>query len=1054
VICTFYSYKGGVGRSMALANIAELLIARGLNVLMIDWDLEAPGLERYFPVGIDTALEQSGVADMILDYKQLLATPQPSDSGEEPNLRLPDLRSYMLEIYPKERQPHDTGELWLMPAGRRMGMEFDRYGQFVRTFDWQDFYQNWEGESFIEWFRRQADTLADAVLIDSRTGVTELGGICTYQLADAIVMFCATNSQSLDGTADMAARFTDPGVIHLRRDRPLHVLVVPARVEDRAEARDLSRFRDAFLDRFGKHPFVGQSALAATAENLWELKVPHVPYYAFREAVVVRDPESVRHPDMYEAFCQLADQLASLPGVDWPTRTDAEMADVETRVDKVRARATADSIDFFISYAADDRGWAEWIAWQLEAAGYRTALQAWDFAPGDDFVSQMAAALSGAKRILVVLSPAYAATNFAAAEWQGALARDPTGTEGRLLPVRVAPMEPPGLLATRIYLDLVGVDEASAATRLLEAVRGGKRGKPSLAPAFPPRTGRSSPGVWSVEEPRFPGQGPEIFNVPPPNPTFTGRADLLQALRHKLAETTAVHVAAVHGLGGVGKTQLAIEYAHRYAAEYNLIWWIWAEQAAAIKGQLVALARRLGIPEYQQSEVVITVLWNTLAARDRWLLVYDNAQDPAELAGLRPPAGGHVLITSRNRRFGQVAVTLAVDVWREEEAAQFLLTRTSGNDRQAALALAAELGGFPLALAQAAAYIEQTGLDLGGYLYRYRTWRRELLTHGSPVDYPATVATTWQLSIAQVQASTPTAVELLRLCAMLAPDAIPLDLLAADPTLLPAELAAVATDALGLDEAVGALLGASLATRDHHGLRVHRLVQAVVYDSMADQAGEWAERAVRLLQAAMPEQPEDPRAWPQCEVLLSHAEAAAGHAQALGVAAEPTGRLLDRVGVYLWSRAELPAAHAHLERALAIEEAALGPDHPAVATTLTNLGVVLEGLGDLAGARAFHQRALAIEEAALGPDHPAVARTLGNLGLVQRALGDLAGARAFHQRALAIEEAALGPDHPAVATILTNLGVVLEGLGDLAGARAFHQRALAIEEGSPRSRPS
>ncbi len=248
------------------------------------------------------------------------------------------------------------------------------------------------------------------------------------------------------------------------------------------------------------------------------------------------------------------------------------------------------------------------------------------------------------------------------------------------------------------------------------------------------------------------------------------------------------------------------------------------------------------------------------------------------------------------------------------------------------------------------------------------------------------------------------------------------------------------------DQAVATLRRYSLVEVTSDGLSVHRLVQAVTRDRLAEGARRtWAEAAVRLVNHAFPSSiTTDMRTWPQCARLLPHALAAAGHAETLEVASEATARLLNQAGVYFRGRAEFGDARVAFERALAIDESAFGPDHPRVAIRVNNLGLVLQALGDLAGARAAFERALAIDEAAYGPDHPEVATDVNNLGSVLRDLGGLAGARAAFERALAIDEAAFGPEHPEVATDVNNLGNVLRDLGDLAGARAAYERALRI----------
>jgi hypothetical protein len=303
--------------------------------------------------------------------------------------------------------------------------------------------------------------------------------------------------------------------------------------------------------------------------------------------------------------------------------------------------------DFFISYTGADVAWAEWIADTLEQAGHTTILQAWDFRPGENFIQRMNQALEQADRVLAVLSAAYFASQYARDEWTAALVRDRDQPD-RLLPARVAPCQLPRLLANRVYIDLIGLEEADAAAQLRAGVGRG-RAKPAGKRPYPGGPVRASGAS-------FPGRRPAVFNAPPRNPHFTGRGDLLAALRQQLTQTSAgavVQASAVHGLGGVGKTQLAIEYAHRYAADYDLVWWIPAEESLAIAGRLAALARRLGLPEPSSLEEQVQVLFDELGRRERWLLVYDNAEAPAALKGYRPPAGtGQVLITSRNPTWG------------------------------------------------------------------------------------------------------------------------------------------------------------------------------------------------------------------------------------------------------------------------------------------------------------------------------------------------------------------------------------------------------------------
>lgn len=310
MIFTFFSYKGGVGRSMALANIAELYYRKGLSVLMIDWDLEAPGLENYFLEREAASASHShpGLAEMLQDYKIFMSNPDNGTKNETFSPLPEGISPYCFEIQPK----NDRGaKISLLPAGRRDDQYVGDYTEFVRTFDWLDFYKTWNGNSFFEWFRVQVEQLADVVLIDSRTGLSEMGGVCTYQLADAVVMFCAPYRQSVEGTLEMANRLLADEFQQAREraKRPLSVVVIPSRVEDRVEGGSLGKFKENFLARFGTpEPWVKFipeiDPSDSWGEFLWNLKIPHVPYYAFDEKIAVQDSLTIGD-DLRKAYQQI-----------------------------------------------------------------------------------------------------------------------------------------------------------------------------------------------------------------------------------------------------------------------------------------------------------------------------------------------------------------------------------------------------------------------------------------------------------------------------------------------------------------------------------------------------------------------------------------------------------------------------------------------------------------------------------------------------------------------------------------------------------------------------
>jgi hypothetical protein len=314
--------------------------------------------------------------------------------------------------------------------------------------------------------------------------------------------------------------------------------------------------------------------------------------------------------------------------------------------------------DFFVSYTQADRAWAEWIAWELEAAGYTTVLQAWDMPAGTAFVHAMDQAVQTTRHVVLVLSPAYLRSEMTEAEWRPAFKADPSGTQRRLLPVRVEDCEPAGLLADRVWIDLVGADEATARAELREEVLRALRGPGR--PATPPRFPRAPARV--VDRPRFPTGLPPVWNVPyQRNPTFTGREQALAALGAALKPGGSAAVTQVlQGAGGVGKTTLAVEYAYRYRSRFETVWWVRAEQPATLVSDLAELGAALGLAEAGQPDQQVTVaaVRRWLADHDRWLLVLDNAA-PDGPSGLRAPLGrlvdllppvvhGQVLVTSRD----------------------------------------------------------------------------------------------------------------------------------------------------------------------------------------------------------------------------------------------------------------------------------------------------------------------------------------------------------------------------------------------------------------------
>jgi tetratricopeptide (TPR) repeat protein len=709
--------------------------------------------------------------------------------------------------------------------------------------------------------------------------------------------------------------------------------------------------------------------------------------------------------------------------------------------------------DFFVSYTSVDRAWAEWIAWQLEAEGYMVVVQAWDFAAGRDWLHEMQHATSTAQRVVVVLSPAYLQSAHGQAEWRPFYAEDPSGERSLLLSVRVGEVEPPGLLKTRIYVDLVNRDADSARAALLTAV-GGARGKPAEEPEF---SGAQGQAVGAAEAPRFPAELPRTWNVPHhPNPYFTGRELLLAEVHTRLtASDLALRRVALTGLGGVGKTQLAVEYAYRQRADYDLVWWVRAEQPATLLGDYGALAGQaplaadlqLAKDAPQAAAVAAVRAW--LERHHRWLLLFDNAAQPQAMMELLPRSGtGHVLVTSRAETgWEQLTTPVSVDVLTPADAAGFLLAR-SGDHGPAAEAtantLATALGGLPLALEQAGAYVATTGtVTLASYGQLFGTRALELLGRGQPLGSQHTMATIWSLAMQRLRETAPAAVDLLTLASFLAPDDLPLPLLDRHAQELPEPLASAASDALALADAVAALRRYSLVRAVADGLYVHRLLQAVVraaLDAEAERA--WAATALRLLHVGFPGS-DKVADWAECERLLPHVLAAADHGQRLAVESRTWPWLLTQSARYAWQRGQYPQAVTLLEQALAGRRRVLGDDHPDTLESMNNLATTRRSLGDLQGVPELLEQVLDASRRLLGPEHPDTLESMNKLGETRHDLGELDGARELHEQALAGRRRALGDDHPATLESMNNLAETRHDLGDLNGARELHEQALA-----------
>jgi len=430
-------------------------------------------------------------------------------------------------------------------------------------------------------------------------------------------------------------------------------------------------------------------------------------------------------------------------------------------------------------------------------------------------------------------------------------------------------------------------------------------------------------------------------------------------------------VVALTGLGGAGKTSVAVEYAHRRVDQRGVAWQLPAEDATVLAAGFAELAAQLGTGAVTGGGDLVAAVHSVLAAHPgRWLLIFDNAPDQVSVQRFLPPAGrGRVLITSQSAVWprGQAVEVPVLDT---EVAAMFLVNRAGDRKSQAAAALAAELGGLPLALEQAAAYIQATGTTLAGYLRLFQDRRADLLARGETPGHPADVAATLGLALSHLEAQAPAAAALLRLLACLAPEPVPLTLLLSDAQAagdLSPDVAAVLGPLLGdpvaVGDAVTALRRYSLVTPAGDGMvLVHRLVQAVTLgEESAGAAAQWRQTTAVLVEAAIPDDTTLPAVWPVCAVLLPHARAV------LGLTSDGMGRIAAYLA-HSGSGSTAAARDLFQQIADAYREA-YGPEHPDALSARDALAFWTGLVGDAAGARDQHAALLPIEERVLGPEH-------------------------------------------------------------------------------------
>lgn len=544
------------------------------------------------------------------------------------------------------------------------------------------------------------------------------------------------------------------------------------------------------------------------------------------------------------------------------------------------------------------------------------------------------------------------------------------------------------------------------------------------------------------------GHVPEVWGrVPQRNKNFTGREELLSQLHANISgQVTAVVPHALHGLGGVGKTQTAVEYAYRYRSEYEVVWWIPADQPVLVRSSLASLAPLLGLPPATASGIEDAAKAVLEALRrgepyDKWLLIFDNADQPEDLSEIIPHGPGHVLITSRNHRWDGVVDTVAVDVFSRRESVEFLGKRVpKGISEEEADRLAHELGDLPLALEQAGALQTETGMGVEEYLRLLRERASQLLAEGKPSEYPVSMTAAWGLSVASLDEKLPEAIDLLRCCAFFGPEPIPRDAFSQPRAKVGDRLGSLIANPIRLSRVIGELGRYALARIDMEDrtIQVHRLIQALVREEIpADEQERMREEVHLLLSGYAPSNPYEPVNWNRYATLL-------GHITPSGITSSPSEEaraLCLNIVRYLSASGDYASALDLVESLLGTWIADSGEERLDVLELRLEQADILRELGQYQNSSALTDSMKSTAERVLGADHLVTLRYIRGSSADLRALGYFQRATDQDEELLRRFEGLFGRDDPRSVSTLNNVALDY-GLGsDYRGSKDILEEA-------------
>lgn len=1000
-VVTFYSYKGGTGRTMALANTAWILAANGQRVLVADWDLESPGLHRFYAPFLDPeqVATTGGVMDLILDYEWENARRRKEDGAG--TARPGDWHREYARVH---RYAFSVG--WEFPGGGSLdlllaGRHNPDYATSVTGLNWDNFYNRLGGAQFFDALREDMKRHYDYALIDSRTGISDVAEICTIHLPDILVDCFTLSDQGIDGAAAVAARVRDYEGRRARR-----VLPVPMRVDD-GEKGKRDAGRALAMQRFAGLP---GGMTDTERQHYWlTVEVPYRAYYAYEETLATFGDEPGGRTTLLSAYETLTSHITNGRITGLPRIDDQLRRRTVQRFE--RKPAVVDEL-VVLRHVPEDQVWAEWAQAVLNSADLRVATAPLDgpvpVPPGTGF------------REVRLVSRAYQSARRAHGE--------PDGDRGAptWLAVYVDDTPPVPDVPVGSWTAVHDLTAEDAAGHLLKLV------------------GRTV-GAAGLRPVRFPGVRAAVFNAPARNARFTGREELLRRLREELkASGGGGTPVALRGGPGLGKTQLAIEYAHRFRGAYDIIWWVAADPPQFVDVRMVELSEELGLPTQTTMPETNRALRQRLSQTERradgsapphWLLIFDNADQYEHVRPYLPQGNGHVLVTTRNPDWGDLARAVDVDAFERAESVAHLRARLGEHLMSVPEAeqVADAVENVPIFVATVGAWLADTRTPVEEYLAGLR--RTGLETE------------VWDLPLQRLREGSPGAYRLLQLASVLAPE-ISLDLLYGDQVarvIAPHDpvVAARVADRVSERDIAAALVQrmnklALIKLDPHaHRVQVHRLLQAALRVRMSDDELVTAKHEVHRILAGSrpPGEVEDPANQQRFRILWPHLDGS----DAISCEDDNVRQLvIDRVR-YIYVNGGYEQGERYARETDAVWSELLsklppdGPEHRKLRVQLLhlrfNLANLLRRLGRFEEAHRLDEDTLRQQEELIGDSHPYTLMTAGGYGADLRTLGRYREALERDLRTYAASVEVFGEDHRRTLTAANNLAASYRLMG-------------------------